>query len=164
MLIVSQDPGKKTGIATWSDEDITMALGGEVFIPKGFHSFEATVDEYFLFMAKISNYVYGAVEDTRFVSESFIITVQTAKNTQAGWSLELIGVMKYIAKLWFKQDVTLQAPNIGKTFGTDTKLRHMGWYTKGAGHANDAARHLMTYAAQRGLIFDTETLKGLALA
>lgn len=159
MLIVAQDPGKKTGIATWTDNE---AIHG--FAPLGFNSFEVDVEGYENYMAALTGLssLYPD-EEVHFVSESFIITMQTAKNTQAGWSLEWIGVMKFIAKIWFKRDVTLQAPNIGKTFGTDNKLKHLGWYTRGKGHANDAARHLATYAARRGLIFDTNTLKELAV-
>ncbi len=46
--------------------------------------------------------------------------------------------------------LTLQTPATGKGFGTDAKLKHLGWYnpTQG-GHSNDAARHLLTYLAVR---------------
>lgn len=155
MIIFSQDPGKKTGMAVYADE---AGPGWEA----GFSARELTIEEYFEWTRHII--AVAGQEDIHFVSESFIITSQTAKNTQAGWSLELIGVMKYIAHLWFSAPVKMQAPNIGKTFGTDSKLKTVGWYTPGKGHANDAARHLMTYAAQRGLIFDTEKLKELAVA
>lgn len=159
MLIIAQDPGKKTGIATWTDEKDIDGIA-----PEGFSSFEVDVDGYIQFMAALTGLAASRPDiDVHFVSESFIITMQTAKNTQAGWSLEWIGVMKFIASVWFKKEITLQAPNIGKTFGTDNKLKHLGWWNRGQGHANDASRHLATYAARRGLIFDTEMLKELAV-
>lgn len=158
LLIIAQDPGKMTGIATWTDAPHLFD------IPLGFDSRQFTVTEYFewIHSAVAAAADYGV--DVRFVSESFIITVQTAKNSQAGWSLELIGVMKFLAYQYFRAEITLQTPSVGKTFGSDAKLRHIGWWKgSGNGHANDAARHLMTYAATRKLIFDTEALKELAV-
>ena len=34
------------------------------------------------------------------------------------------------------------------TFATDDKLRRLGWYKPGKGHANDAARHLLLWFAK----------------
>lgn len=155
-VIIAIDPGKTTGVATWCND---VGAYGHI-IPKGFASWQAQVDEFHDFLAKLT--MLANTEDVLFVSESFIITINTAKNTQAPWSLELIGAFKFLAHTWFRRKVTMQAPNIGKTFGTDAKLRHVGWYTRSAPHANDAARHLMTFAASRGLVFDVETLKELA--
>ena len=155
-VIIAIDPGKTTGVAMWCDSVGTL---GHI-LTNGFSSWQASVDEFHEFLAKCT--ALTSVGDIHFVAESFIITINTAKNTQAPWSLELIGAFKFLASMWFNQKVTMQAPNIGKTFGTDAKLRHTGWYTRSAPHANDAARHLMTYAASRGLVFDVETLKELA--
>lgn len=155
MIIISIDPGKATGVAVWCDEDIENG-----YFKKGFTAFEVDVDAFKQFLAFICT-LSGQYE-FRFVSESFLITAQTAKNTQAPWSLKHIGSFEFVAWVWFQQPVTLQAPNVGKTFGTDAKLRHVGWYTRARGHANDAARHLITYVASRGMVLGNETLKELA--
>lgn len=150
---VALDPGKMTGVATWDQVN-------------GFQAQELEVAEVYSFLATNFARAHDETNDEllplQLISESFIITVNTAKNTQAHWSLELIGLMKY--KIWEygAPPLVLQTPQVGKTFGTDAKLKHVGWYTRGKGHANDAARHLMTFAATRGLIFPTATLMELA--
>lgn len=154
MIVVAIDPGKMTGIATYSDEGAVPP-----FIADGFGSFEVEVGEFQQFLVSVTALVG---HDVRFVSESFIITAMTAKNTQAPWSLKHIGAFEFVAGVWFQTTVCLQAPSVGKTFGTDAKLRHVGWYSRGKGHANDAARHLMTYCATRGIVFSTDVLKELA--
>jgi hypothetical protein len=151
MLIIAQDPGKKTGVKTYDTE--SGELWGD----------ELDVREYFTWLHNLVYAAQAGGKEVRFVSESFVITVQTAKNSAANWSLELIGVMKFLAWQYFRAEVTMQTSGVGKTFGTDAKLKVVGWYVKGHGHENDAARHLMTYAATRRLIFDTETLKELAV-
>lgn len=151
-LLIAQDPGKMTGIATWDTRTET------------FESFEFTVPEYFDWIHNTVHAANAEGEKIILISESFIITVQTAKNTAAYWSLELIGVMKFLAHRYGLDMVTLQTPAVAKRFMNDQKLKHVGWFKKGtAGHANDAARHLGTYAAQRKLIFDTNTLMELAI-
>lgn len=156
MIIISIDPGKATGVAVWCDEPIENG-----YFKKGFTAFEVDVPQFKSFLAFVCTMSTPTVE-FRFVSESFLITAQTAKNTQAPWSLKHIGAFEFVADVWFQQPVTLQAPNVGKTFGTDAKLRHVGWFTRGKGHANDASRHLITYVASRGLVLGNDTLRELA--
>lgn len=151
LLIIASDPGKTTGVATWTDRD-----------PSAFDSFELGVEEYFDWLHNTVHEAVSRGDEVRLVCESFLITVMTAKNTQAGWSLELIGVNKFIAHRYSLPPVKLQSPSVGKTFGTDSKLRHVGWLRKGKSHANDAARHLMTYAATNRLVFGTDVLIELA--
>lgn len=158
ITIIAVDPGKRTGVAVWRNET--------------FSSFEFEVAEFFDFIHSFIHDVYETTEDPNdihIVAESFIITMNTAKNTQSTWSLELIGVLKFLAHRYHLRGVTLQAPNIGKTFGTNGKLELLDWKKPNnvdgvmyAGHANDAARHLMTYAAQRGLIFTEAELISMA--
>lgn len=131
--------------------------------------YELQPEEFFDFIHKTVHELASAKYDLRLVCESFIITVHTAKNSQATWSIEMIGVLKFLAHRYKLEPVKLQAPAVGKTFGTNAKLRYLGWWRSGmiegkryAGHGNDAARHLATYAAQRGLIFSREELVALA--
>jgi len=151
IAIIAVDPGKRTGVAVWRQD-------------LGIDMFEFEVGEFFDFIHTWVHNLHAQGYDIRIVYEAFIITVNTAKNTQASWSLELIGVLKFLAHR-YQLPTTKQAPAVGKTFGTDGKLRYLGWFRKGkgwSGHANDAARHLATYAAQRGLIFTKDQLIEMA--
>ena len=162
IAIISVDPGKMTGVAEW------IAPGND---PKEgtFESFEYTVEQFFDYIKTRIGELDSLGYQVHLVCESFLITVQTAKNTQATWSLELIGVLKFLAHLFGLPGVTMQTPSTGKTFGTNGKLKYLGWMRTGTidgvkyvGHANDAARHLATYGATRGLIFTTQQLIDMA--
>uniref|UniRef100_A0AAU6R657 RuvC-like resolvase n=1 Tax=Micrococcus phage Kurnik TaxID=3092208 RepID=A0AAU6R657_9CAUD len=151
--IIAVDPGKNSGVA-----EVYKGPDGWVF-----DSWELGVDQFFAFIEQRIVDLIGAGYEVRLVAESFLITIHTAKNTQAGWSLEMIGVLKFLAYKYGLGAVTMQAPNIGKTFGTNGKLKYLGWFKSGtAGHANDAARHLATFAAQRSLVFTKDQLIGMA--
>lgn len=71
--------------------------------------------------------------------ESFIITPGTAKKTQAPWSLETIGVVRYFAQ---RAGLTLRmsAPSAHKKLIGDEVLKRAGLHFPGEGHATDAAR------------------------
>ena len=135
--VMALDPGKTTGIASLRIED------GE-FVSKQ-TNFDETV-------AIVQKAATTNREELTLVSESFIITQQTAKNTQATWSLELIGFCRAMARMHTGRDLVLQAPSQAKRFSSDERLKIMGWYIPGQGHANDAARHLMLFCVSRGLI------------
>lgn len=161
LAIIAVDPGKRTGVAQWLERAATE--------DRKFQSFEFDVNEFFDYIHDTVHSLVSQGYDVRLVSESFLITIHTAKNTQAGWSLELIGVLKFLAHRYDLEDVKLQAPAVGKTFGTNSKLKYLDWWRSGTidgvrfvGHANDAARHLATYAAQRSLIFTKEQLIAMA--
>jgi ABC-type transport system involved in Fe-S cluster assembly fused permease/ATPase subunit len=153
VIIIAVDPGKMTGVATWDSKTGV------------FHAEEYSVESFFEW---VHTYVHQSVmehgaENVQIVCESFIITPSTGKNSQAPWSLELIGVCRFLTYRYGMRPMKLQSPAVAKTFATDQKLRAVEWHTKARGHANDAARHLMTYCATNGLAFDTDTLKRLAL-
>ena len=80
-----------------------------------------------------------------FVCESFTITQQTARNSQAPWSLEVIGLIRYFA---MKNHVELvfQQPSAAKALVTDDVLKRAGKYVKGMPHACDATRHGVYHA------------------
>lgn len=85
------------------------------------------------------------------VCEDFIFTNQTLKKTRQTYSTEGIGVLRYLAQRYGREFV-LQTPAAAKTFSTDAKLKRIGWHVPGQNHANDAARHLLLYAASNGLV------------
>lgn len=143
--IIAVDPGKTTGIATY--DLATKKLDTQEC------DFDATC-----------RYVLGQAAslggNLLLVSESFTITMQTAKNSQAPWSLELIGVMRYASRMYCARDLALQMPSAAKRFSSDRRLRELEFWTPAKGHANDASRHMLLFLAERGLI-DKEILRKL---
>lgn len=130
--ILAIDPGLMTGIAIYDNDELTLL---ELDIDNSYKTIHDL----------IVRGRPGAV-----VIESFRITAATAKNTQAPWSLELIGATRLCCQL-VDVPLALQAPGEAKGFGTDEKLKAMGWYnpTKG-NHQNDAARHLLVFLVKAG--------------
>lgn len=134
--IIAIDPGKSTGFATW--------YGGV---------FRSRIFEYPEVMEEIVSFVpaFDVV-----VCETFVITARTVKLSRQYWSLELIGLIKWLC--WRDGiELVMQSPSDAMSFATTTKLKELGWYNTGAGHDNDAARHLLTYLAKR----EVETFKTL---
>lgn len=140
------DPGKKSGWATYEHDTRTFRSGEADFAETCKILLEPRKDEQF----GIQVLPY----EMDIVCESFIITVNTAKNTQATWSLELIGVARMCSELWGLQPLTLQQPASAKRMVSDEMLRSLDWYRPGRGHANDAARHLGLYLLSRGWMDD----------
>lgn len=145
MIYAVLDPGKTTGF-------VTHGPATDWFTAREM-DFDTTCRELLYLGNK-----YGA--DLTIICESFIIGAHTAKNTQAPWSLELIGVARAVSRVWTGKDVALQSPATAKHFSSDERLKLMGWYTPRKGHANDAARHLLVYLATHGLL-SSDKLKSL---
>lgn len=141
--IIVLDPGKTTGLVDWDD---TIGDGNPTFDAHEFN-FKDTCG----FLMGLAQGVKW-LPHTLLVCESFIITPQTAKNTQAPWSLELIGVARMVSELYLQRPLILQQPASAKRFSSDVRLQRMGWYLRGRGHANDASRHLLLLMATRGLL------------
>jgi hypothetical protein len=133
-LYVAVDPGGVTGVAWYVDGQFGSAEvpGGDL----GFAPFWRDVLEQF--------------NVAHLVCETFTITPATASKTRQYDALYIIG--------WLRSEcghlglpLTMQSPSTGKSFATDAKLRHLGWYDRTpGGHRNDAARHLLTFLAKRG--------------
>lgn len=132
-LVLAVDPGLNTGTALYD-------LDKHQPIETKQHDF----DSFTTYLARLANENRGALS---IVSESFMITVQTAKNSQAPWSLELIGVMRWVSRAWCGRELKLQTPSQAKRFASDGRLRAMGFWSPGERHANDAARHLLLWLA-----------------
>lgn len=103
---------------------------------------ELTIEEFWEVSEK-----YIDRDDIHVVIERFIITEETGKLTEAPWSLELIGHVKYLC--WkYKRAVDLQSPS-QKGFATNEKLRAVNfWHVGGEGHANDSLRHGMIWIVE----------------
>jgi hypothetical protein len=90
------------------------------------------------------------------VAERFIITPKTGTNSQAPWSLETIGMMRWIVHeewgLPIDDAIVLQSAVEAKTLVTNDVLKRIGvWHRGGAGHAKDALRHGVFRYAKLGL-------------
>lgn len=131
--ILGIDPGLATGLCLidWSDRDNpSLVWSKEVDIPEFYKVIPETLEE------------FG--DKLTVVCENFIITVQTAKKTPAPWSLELIGLTRYLT---FTKDIplVLQKPD-ERNLSTHPMIKHFGlWHRGGEGHAVQAIRHAFAY-------------------
>lgn len=142
--ILAVDPGKTTGVAVlqWSgdkEDDPVLESSAEVD--------EVGFPEYVLdAFDKDIDYV---------VCESFTITTQTGKNSQAPYSLEAIGVLKYLCRKrnYPPEDIVFQSPANAKSMFPNPTLSKVGlWHRGGRGHALDAIRHGALRAVKAGWI------------
>lgn len=137
-VLLAYDPGKITGWAMLQDGVLTAGQ-----LPA--FDFVAWADD-------------NIAEGWDVVGETFSITKRTlTAAADAHWALGVLGSVEY----WCQRRSahhSQQSPGEAKGFGTDDKLRTLGWYqaTKG-GHRNDACRHLLVRAVRTKQI-DTRLL------
>lgn len=135
------DPGLTSGVALFrrtDDNDAELIWSEEYDWVHTTRSLDQTLRE------------YGG-EDVQVVVERFTITVQTAKNTQQGWSLEIIGMIRLLAFAHGAGEIDLQSPADAKRFCTNTRLKALGfWHVGGGGHALDALRHGVLWFTRHG--------------
>ena len=133
-VILAVDPGKETG---WASLTLGIHSSGQMPLHKFLMWLDGALDAGLM---------------PQIVCEDFIYTTETAKKSRQTSSTEGIGVLRFLA---LKHDLgfALQSPASAKKFATDDKLRKLNWYqpSKG-GHANDASRHLLVFAAKHRLI------------
>jgi hypothetical protein len=132
--VLSVDPGLITGYVMWRNEERDE---GELDAQD--------------FLVKASELIEKGEVDV-VVCERFVISSQTGKFSQAPWSLEQIGVLRYLCN---KKGIPFVLQNVSdaKRFADDKRLNHIGWKKpKGAGHARDAQRHLLLYLTKNKLI------------
>jgi hypothetical protein len=135
VAVLAVDPGKVTGYVLYEDG---KRIEGEL----PFEDFLAYVAEI------ITTTSLDAV-----VCERYIISAQTGKLSQAPWSLETIGVLRFLCNWKSSTSFVLQNVGDAKRFATDERLNHIGWKRpSGAGHARDAQRHLLLYLVNNSLI------------
>jgi hypothetical protein len=86
------------------------------------------------------------------VVEKFTITPETGKKTQAPWSLEIIGGIRWVLDDFIPgAQPILQAAGDAKSLIPNPKLKDVGiWHRGGAGHARDALRHGVYRYVTRG--------------
>lgn len=137
MNVIAFDPGKATGVAVYRSGDHDSFQ-----LDNGFHGVAA-----FLHQSPYEGPLSGC---DAVVCETFTVNATTHKK-DSGAFIEVfsnIGAIRYAA---FLADVPfyLQTPAEAKSFGTNDKLRKLGWFAGGAGHADDASRHLLTFLAKQ---------------
>ena len=131
-MILSVDPGKATGMALFEYDGVND--------PVLVWSLELQQEEYAGPIRKTLEQ-YPEVE---VVCERFTISAQTAKNSQAPFSLEQIGILKQCLLDIDRptDDVYFQSPADAKAmFGNDKLKKLEYWHRGGEGHALDAIRH-----------------------
>ena len=126
--VLAVDPGKTSGWASWVNDE--LQVGESPFLEMGNLAMQ-----------------WLHQNDGIIVAESFIINAATVRKSQAPWSLEVIGVLRYVC-VRRGLPLVLQTPADAKRFTSDDVLKRLGWYTPGKGHANDTARHLVLYLAR----------------
>lgn len=138
--ILAIDPGLTTGWAC-----LTLTVYGDDQFDSGQienrHTFERFFDGF------TDNRGGG---DLAVVCERFTITGDTARKSPQLDPLYIIGYMDgRCSRLGIP--FILQLPSEAMSFADDAKLKRVGWWNPGCGHANDAARHLLTWLVkQRG--------------
>jgi hypothetical protein len=130
--VLGVDPGKRTGIAI-VDMLYETCTGYEV----AYESVGDTLEE---LICGLRPYV---------TVENFIINASTVRNTQAPWSLKVIGIAEFLARKYtcpFK--VIMQSS--AKRFATNDQLKRLGWYVPGKGHLNDGERVALLHMVDTG--------------
>ncbi len=133
--VLSVDPGKMTGVALfgWSGEPEDS--------PEVLYSGEVDEEE-FAGVIKSLLARKEEFEEFKVVAEQFTINLQTAKKSQAPFSLEQIGVLKYLCRESKIHEVFFQSPVDAKNMFPNPKLKKLEiWHKGGEGHALDALRH-----------------------
>ncbi len=139
--IIVFDPGLKTGVNYGSfikDEEPIM-----------YDSAELDMHEVIPYLRKFLD----KFPDGVIVVERFIINMQTAKKTQAPFSLELIGAIKQEMRDRGRdpEEIVFQAPSDAMKIFPNPALKKLGfWHVGGKDHANDSIRHLLLYCLRKG--------------
>lgn len=138
--VLAVDPGKATGMCLFS------MIPGEEPILLG--SWELQMTEF----AEVVRKVFAEHENVEVVCEKFTITMETAKKSQAPFSLEMIGILKQLMMDagYDPETLPLQLPTDAKNMFPNPALKKLGyWHRGGEGHALDSIRH--------GLLFLVKT-------
>lgn len=147
-VVLSVDPGKASGIAVISWTGVPDEL------PIVEYSIESQPDQYGMEIRILLNQ-WMRSENFSVACESFIINAQTVRNSQAPYSLEQIGILKFLCRdLGYDPDqIIFQSPANAKAMFPNPALKTLGtWHRGGEGHANDAIRHGLLCLVKRGWV------------
>lgn len=146
-VVLAVDPGKTSGICVFTHsqgEEPVLVSSGEFLMPE-YH------------VPIISTIRYAREMDARLevVCERFTINAQTVKNSQAPFSLEQIGILKYLMldSGLDHESIYFQSPSDAKGMFTNAAIKKLGyWHSGGAGHALDAIRHGLLRMTKSGWV------------
>jgi hypothetical protein len=139
-MIIAVDPGKITGLCTYD--------AGE-FRSWQTECWDAIEQVHELLKDHSPPTPYAPRQEIEaVVCEDYLITPGTLRKTRGeNWSMHSIGALMYLCRI-FEVPFVLQTPADAKRFATDSKLKAAGFYHPSTGgHANDSARHLVTFLA-----------------
>lgn len=148
MIILGVDPGKASGIAIISWEPDLGKID-----PRVEFSTEVQPEDFAKVVQESLGYNKNPLEEFYVACESFTINAQTAKNSQAPWSLENIGVLKHLCREanYPVDKIAFQAPVNAKNMFPNPTLKTLEtWHRGGDGHANDAIRHALLRLVKAG--------------
>jgi hypothetical protein len=132
-LILWVDPGLASGICLVERDGPTVVWSSE-------EDWKGTVR-----LATDALRSYGG-DKVHVGCERFIITPKTGTNSQAPWSLEIIGMMRLLSEAYGAGELDLQNPNEALEFVPNDRLKAFGlWHKGGKGHAKDALRHALLH-------------------
>lgn len=144
-LILAVDPGKKSGICALTHER------GQA--PVLLSSGEFLMEEYHTPILNSFDYARNLDIEISVVCERFTINAQTIKNSQAPFSLEQIGILKYLmlSSGMDVDSIVFQSPADAKRMFSNEALKKLNyWHRGGEGHALDAIRHGLLYSVKSG--------------
>lgn len=132
MKLLALDPGKTTGMSIWHyDAETPLTLEGSGQIEGGVDGFL----EYFY--PSDGRYMMWDI----IVSESFVLDGRTPNPDVTPLHIE--GILESHAHRTRCQ-LRFQRNNF-KAHVPDSKLKELGFYVKGMGHANDSMRHALAF-------------------
>lgn len=132
MITLAIDPGLMTGIAIW-EPGLNVPRVEEIHTRQAFYPW-------------MTNWLcahYGQ-EPVEVVIEEYQITQRTGELSKQYDALYIVGAVESMCQ---HASVRLYTQSRSmKSFGTDFKLKHLGWYDPSrGGHQNDAMRHLLRH-------------------
>lgn len=130
--ILAIDPGKATGFALWRPD-----VGHHSWITEG--GIAGTAEN-------LLTWTDCYMVDT-IIIEKFTIGAKPGHMTSQYDALYINGYVLGLEASGHAFTVKQQLVTSVKTFATNAKLKTLGWYAGGAGHSDDASRHLLAYMA-----------------
>jgi hypothetical protein len=142
--VLAVDPGKMTGMALFSREPGADPV----------KEWSKELEQHEVAVA-VREVLWNPVirHNLDVVCERFIINAQTVRNSQAPYSLEVIGIVKQCLFDNGKSmdDIYFQTPANAMGMFTNEKIKKLDyWHRGGAGHALDAIRHALLRFVSKG--------------
>ena len=137
-MYLAIDPGGTTGLA-W----LTVGEDGKMFF--GSEQIEGRYEA----ETWIAQTIGLILVDVTVIIERWDVRKNTHSLTNQDDPRYIIGYVDGISNALHHVTYVEQTPAQAKKFGTDAKLKQLGWYVAGEDHSRDAARHLLTYLVRQ---------------